>query len=148
MYLKCLEPRVRAGPRCVRPAEAAFRAHLNDFPNVAMACDGSHIPFKPPMKSTHRVEYQNYKGWHSILAVAFVDSYYRFFDLDVGAPGKAGDNTVLKHNWLMRAIKEDPDKWLGKHGVVLGDSGASDGDGFFLNPFHSPTEPSRCWFNF
>jgi len=115
---------------------------------VAMACDGSHVPFRPRCKKEHAKEYRNYKGWTSILAVAFVDSYYRFFDIDVGFPGKAGDNTVLKYNWLMAAIKEDPDKWLGKHGFILGDSGASDADGFFLNPYHAPTAPERCWFNF
>ena len=123
-------------------------ASRRGIPRVALACDGSHIPFHPRCGQKMQGEYRNYKGWHSILAVAFVDSYYRFFDLDVGAPGKAGDNTVLKHNWLMAKIKEDPDRWLGEHGVILGDSGASDGDAFFLNPYHAPTEPERCWFNF
>ena len=123
-------------------------ASRRGMPNVAMACDGSHVPFRPRCNKQHAKEYRNYKGWTSILAVAFVDSYYRFFDLHAGFPGKAGDNTVLKHYWLMREIKADPDKWLGKNGVVLGDSGASDADGFFLNPYHSPTAPERCWFNF
>ena len=123
-------------------------ASRRGMPNVTMACDGSHIPFRPNCKKQHAKEYRNYKGWTSILAVAFTDSYYRFFDLHVGYPGKAGDNTVLKHYWLMKEIKADPDKWLGKNGVVLGDSGASDADGFFLNPYHSPTSPERCWFNF
>jgi hypothetical protein len=94
------------------------------------------------------MEYRNFKGWTSILAVAFVDSYYRFFDIDVGYPGRAGDNTVLAHNWLMSAIAKYPELWLGPNGVILGDSGASDGDAFFLNPYHSPTEPERLWFNF
>ena len=89
------------------------------------------------------MEYRNFKGWPSILAVAFVDSYYRFFDIDVGYPGRAGDNTVLKQNWLMREIGQDPDRWLGPGGVILGDSGASDGDQFFLNPYHSPEDPTR-----
>ena len=93
-----------------------------------LACDGSHIPFKPKNKQL-AVEYRNYKGWHSILAVAYVDSFYRFFDIDVGYPGRAGDNTVLQHNWLLKAIKADRDKWLGPGGVVLGDSGAGDGGG-------------------
>ena len=96
------------------------------------------------------MDYRNYKGWYSILAVAFVDSYYRFFDVDVGYPGRAGDNTVLKQNWLMEAIKADPDVWLGKGGVILGDSGAGDGGAFFLNPYHSPdqSQPDRLYFNF
>ena len=31
---------------------------------------------------------------------------------------------------------------------ILGDSGASDGDTFFINPYHSPTDGDKCWFNF
>jgi hypothetical protein len=122
-------------------------ASRRGVPNVTLACDGSHIPFKPPNKRV-ALDYRNYKGWYSILAVAFVDSYYRFFDLDVGYPGRAGDNTVLSKNWLMRALSVDPAAWLGPGGLVLGDSGASDGDSFFMNPFHAPTEPEKCWFNF
>ena len=68
--------------------------------------------------------------------------------MDVGFPGRAGDNTVLQHNWLMKAIAKDPDAWLGPGRVILGDSGASDGDAFFLNPYHSPEEPEKLWFNF
>eukprot|EP00966_Prymnesium_polylepis_P322513 7378771-Prymnesium_polylepis.1 len=82
---------------------------------VSLACDGTHIPFKPKGKKL-AMEYRNFKGWPSILAVAFVDSYYRFFDIDVGYPGRAGDNTVLKHNWLMREIAQDADRWLGPGG--------------------------------
>jgi len=37
---------------------------------VAMATDGTHIPH-PGWP-----DYRNYKGWESILAVAFVDSFY------------------------------------------------------------------------
>ena len=122
-------------------------ASRRGFRPVALACDGTHVPFKPKGKRW-QMEYRNFKGWTSILAVAFVDSYYRFFDIDVGYPGRAGDNTVLAHNWLMSAISKDPELWLGPNGVILGDSGASDGDAFFLNPYHSPTDPERLWFNF
>lgn len=114
---------------------------------ATLACDGSHIPFHPKNRAV-ALDYRNYKGWKSILAVAFVDSYYRFFELDVGYPGRAGDNTVLAQSSLMQAIKSDPDKWLGPGGVVLGDSGASDGDSVFLNPYHNPSEEEKCWFNF
>ena len=114
---------------------------------ASMAVDGSHIPFKPKNK-TFCMDYRNYKGWTSILAVAFVDSFYRFFEVDVGYPGRAGDNTVLTRNPLLAKISADPDKWLGKGGVILGDSGASDSDRVFLNPYHCPTEPEKCWFNF
>ena len=122
-------------------------ASRRGFPNVTLAVDGSHIPFRPKSKA-FSMDYRNFKGWTSILAVAFVDSYYRFLDVDVGYPGRAGDNTVLTRSTLMAAITSDPDKWLGKGGVILGDSGASDHDKVFLNPYHCPTEPEKCWFNF
>ena len=51
------------------------------------------------------IDYRNYKGWTSILAVAFVNSFHLFVDAAVGAPGRSGDNTVLKDCWLMKAIK-------------------------------------------
>ena len=122
-------------------------ASRRGFRPVALACDGSHIPYKPKGKKL-AMEYRNFKGWQSILTVAFVDSFYCFYDIDVGYPGRAGDNTVLKHNWFMREVAKDPDRWLGPGGVILGDSGASDGDAYFLNPYHSPTDPKRLWFNF
>lgn len=135
------------------PSAADLAAVQSEFASrrglapVAQAVDGSHIPWKPKGKAL-QMDYRNFKGWPSILAVAFVDSYYRFFELDVGWPGRAGDNTVLKHSWLMTAIGEDPDLWLGKGGVILGDSGASDGDQYFLNPYHQPTDAKKLWFNF
>ena len=112
-----------------------------------LACDGSHVPFKPKSRGVY-LDYRNYKGWTSILAVAFVDSYYRFWEMDVGFPGRAGDNTVLKRSAVMQAIAQDPEHYLGPGGLVLGDSGASDGDNVFLNPYHNPTSADKCWFNF
>ena len=114
---------------------------------VALACDGTHLPFQPHSKKI-AMDYRNFKGWYSILAVAFVDSFYRFFDIDVGYPGRAGDNTVLQHNWLLKAMQADRTKWLGEGGVILGDSGASDSGKLFMNPYHAPTDPERLWFNF
>jgi hypothetical protein len=124
---------------CVRSEFAARRG----VPNVAMACDGSHVPF-----GTTHAEYRNYKGWYSILCVAFVNSYHLFVDADVGFPGQAGDNTVLRHSWLMGQIKADPTAWLGQNGVILGDGGASDGDGVFMNPYPNPHTDSEFYFNF
>ena len=113
------------------------------LPNVALACDGSHVPF-----GTHHGDYRNYKGWYSILCVAFVNSYHLFVDADVGYPGKAGDNTVLRDSWVMSQIMADRDAWLGPNGLILGDGGASDGDGVFLNPYPHPSTPEEFYFNF
>ena len=137
---------------CTQPKSSHLHAVRSEFasrrgiPNVAMACDGTHIPFNPARKNA--IDFKNYKGWTSILVVAFVDSFYRFVDADVGWSGRAGDNTVLAQNWLLKAISKDRESWLGKDGLIIGDGGASDGDNVFLNPFHAPTEPSKCWYNF
>ena len=87
--------------------------------NVALACDGTHVPFHPSGGKKVRMMYRNYKGWTSILAVAFVDSYHRFFDMHVGFPGKAGDNTVLARYRLMDEIRADPAMWFGENGVIF-----------------------------
>ena len=108
--------------------------------NIAMCVDGTHIPWRP-YKVAHRSEYRNYKGWHSILCVAFVSPFHLFIDGDVGYPGRAGDNTVLNNSPLMDAIHADPEAWLGRDGLIIGDGGASDGDRCFLNPYHTPRTP-------
>ena len=102
--------------------------------NVAMAVDGSHVPFKPD-KFTDRQDYKNYKGFYSTLVLAFVNSFHLFIDADLGYPGRAGDNTVLENSWLMRQIRADREAWLGPDGVILGDCGASDGGGLLMNPY-------------
>lgn len=48
----------------------------------------------------------------------------------------------------MQSLQMEADKYLGKGGVILGDSGVGDGGNVFLNPYHAPTSPERCWFNF
>ena len=115
--------------------------------NIAMAVDGTHIPFHPTCAAT-AMDYQNYKGWKSILCVAFVNPYHLFIDGDTGHPGRAGDNTVLRTARIMDDITSDPVAWLGPNGLIVADGGASDHDTFFLNPYHNPTSPERCWFNF
>ena len=116
-------------------------------PNVAMAVDGTHVPFRPDEASSHS-DWRNYKGWNSILCVSFVNSYYMFVESDVGSAGRSGDNTVLKQCWMMRQIMADREGWLGPEGVIAADGGASDGDGVLLNPYSQPTTPEECWFNF
>ena len=106
-------------------------------PNVAMAVDGSHVPYRPDDKDT-AIDYRNYKGWTSILAVAFVNSFHLFVDAAVGAPGRTGDNTVLKDCWLMKAIKADREAWLGPQGIIAADGGASDHSDLLLNPYRVP----------
>jgi hypothetical protein len=85
--------------------------------NCVMAVDGTHIPYTPRYRQTAE-DYKNYKGFHSILALCFVNSFYLFVDADVGFPGRAADNTVLARSDMMEAIKQDPDKWLGQGGCI------------------------------
>lgn len=130
------------------PAAAVVQRWRSEFAarrgisNVAMAVDGSHVPF------AGNAECRNYKGWTSILVVAFVTPFYTFVDADVGAPGRAGDNTVLEQSWLMRQIRDDPDKWLGVDGVVAADSGASDGGFRLLNPIPNAIHVEDVYCNF
>ena len=92
--------------------------------------------------------HRNYKGWESILVVAFVNSFYLFVDGDVGAPGRSGDNTVLQQSWLLEEIKKNPVLWLGEDGVIAADGGASDGGKLLLNPIPNAREPDDCYYNF
>ena len=116
-------------------------------PNVAMATDGTHLPFRPDDHSAY-FDYRNNKGWTSILCVAFVNSYYLFVDADVGAAGISGDNTVLKDSWLLQNIQANRTAWLGEEGLIAADGGASDGSGLLLNPYRSPTDQDKKFYNF
>jgi hypothetical protein len=117
-------------------------ASRRGIPNVALACDGTHVRFV-----TSDDDYRNYKGWHSILVLAFVNSFHLFVSADIGWPGRAGDGTALKYSKFMEAVRQDRQSWIGDD-VILGDGGASDGDGVILNPYRNPTSPDEFWFNF
>ena len=103
--------------------EAAGRRGIGNCP---MACDGTHVPFRPE-RAEHAQDYKCYKGFYSILVLAFVNPFHLFVDGDVGAAGRSGDNTVLRNSWLMKQIEADRDAWLGQEGYVCADGGASDG---------------------
>ena len=109
---------------------------------VAMAVDGTHVPFRG------NFDYRNYKGWTSILAVAFVNSFHLFVDADVGHAGRAGDNGVLASSWILQQINADPEAWLGKDGVIAADGGASDGGELLINPIPDARTAEDQWYNF
>lgn len=137
------EPPSQAAIRLVRETFGARRG----ISEICMAVDGSHIAFEPREAHT-AIEYRNYKGWHSILAVAFVNSFHLFVDINVGHAGRSGDNTVLRSWEFMERLLAHPDVWLGPGGMVAADGGVSDADNVFLNPYHTPETQREVWFNF
>ena len=115
--------------------------------NVAMAVDGTHVPYVPPIEK-FRNEYKNYKEWMSILVVAFVNSFHFFVDVDVGYPGKSGDSLVLRDSRFLAKVNCDKAAWLGDDGVIAADSGASDRGQLLLNPIPNPKSEKDVWYNF
>ena len=74
------------------------------LPNWVGAGDGRHIRVKCPQNSASR--YFNYKGYFSILLMAFVDPRYEFLFVDAECQGIASDRGVLRSTKLWRALKE------------------------------------------
>ena len=70
----------------------------------AGSIDGSHIPVSPP--SLNHTDYDNRKGWYSILVQAVVDHKYMFRDLCVGWPGSVHDARVLANCAFFNKAKE------------------------------------------
>ena len=59
--------------------------------NVALVTDGCHVPYIPQKELTKK-DYKNYKGWTSLLLVAFVNSFHLFVEVEAGHAGKSGDS--------------------------------------------------------
>ena len=95
--------------------------------------------------------YCNYKGWHSILVVTYVNSYYLFAHGLVASPGKMADTGALKSCEFLHAISADDsvrEAWLGRGGLIAGDGGTHDEKGILLTPIPGPTTPQDLWYNF
>ena len=60
------------------------------FPNSYAAVGGKHVGVICPPHSGS--DYLNYKGFYSIVLMAFVDDDYRFVVAEVGAHGKISDS--------------------------------------------------------
>jgi hypothetical protein len=75
------------------------------FPQCVGAIDGSHIPILAP--SEHRNEYYNRKGWYSVQLQAVCDHRYRFWDIEVGWPGRAHDARVFANSHLFESAVAD-----------------------------------------
>lgn len=73
---------------------------------VRLAVDGTHTPFFPLDASTAE-DYKNYKYWHSMLTLAFVNPAYMFEEAEIGWPGRNGDPTILANSWIKWARTGD-----------------------------------------
>ena len=66
------------------------------FSYAFAAVDGSHLPIKCPNGGAQAMkQYFNFKGFYSIVLMAFVDEEYRFIWASIGAPGSTHDSTLL-----------------------------------------------------
>ncbi|KAM3862871.1 uncharacterized protein ACN63O_012764 [Diretmus argenteus] len=80
------------------PSTAEFREIMQGFrdrwrfPQVGGCIDGTHIKIRAP--SENSADYFNRKGDHSIILQGVVDHRLRFWDINVGRPGKVHDARV------------------------------------------------------
>ena len=152
--VRVLGPDYLPGSDCPPPPERLARireefAKRRGIPNVALAVDGTHIPFSPP-DGAQKDLWRNYKGWHSIHLLLYVNSFHLISFFTVGGTGRTSDNFALDQCPLMRRLK-DPQwrkRWLGEDGLIAGDGGTSDDEGLILVPVPMAQEMKDVWYNF
>ena len=137
-----------------QPTPARIRACWEEFavrqgfPRVGLAVDGTHVPWRPD-DCMNKEDFHNYKGWHSLLTMAWVNSFYEFVETENGHPGRANDAGVLQFSWFLQQLLQDRDAWLGPDGFVLGDGG-TDGVAadIIMTPYDNATTAIKAYFNF
>ena len=75
-----------------------------DFPQVAGAIDGTHIPVIRPQDNPS--DYYNRKGFYSIIMQAVVDFRGLFLDTYIGWPSKVHDARVFSNSSIYRKGRE------------------------------------------
>lgn len=84
---------------------------LWQLPHCLGAVDGKHIGVKKFGK--HGSLLFNYKGFNSIILLAFVDARYRIIHFNVGAPGSRSDGGVFEEDRFGRALlRGKMESWL------------------------------------
>lgn len=89
-------------PKYIKPPSAAgFRLIAQGFrdkwrfPQVVVAIDGTHININIRAPPNTPADYFNRKGQYSIILQAVVDHKLKFWDINVGRPGKVHDARVF-----------------------------------------------------
>lgn len=67
------------------------------------AIDGKHVNIKPPAGSGSY--YYNYKGAHSLVLLAVVNSNYEFIMCDFGINGRISDGGVIEYSHFYWKLK-------------------------------------------
>ncbi|XP_066913587.1 uncharacterized protein [Clytia hemisphaerica] len=75
------------------------------FPNCFAAADGKHIAIKCPPDSGS--EFFNYKGFYSVVLLAFVDFDYKFLIAEVGCQGRISDGGVYRSSDFFKDLKNE-----------------------------------------
>ncbi len=117
------------------------------IPDVDLAVDGTHVPWRPDDAET-REDHHNYKGWYSLVSLAYVNSYYMFVDAEIGWPGRANDAAIIEYSALMKALRANPSSVLGPNGVILGDGGCSGVDERIVTPYDNAVTQIQRYCNF
>ena len=74
------------------------------FPNAFAAADGKHIAINHPYGSGS--EFYNYKGFYSIVLLAYVDYDYKFIYADVGCQGRISDGGVYRNSTFFSKLSK------------------------------------------
>lgn len=76
---------------------------MSNFPNLLGAVDGKHVRIIPPPGSGSY--FYNYKGEHSLVLMAVVNSNYEFIMADFGVNGRISDGGVIEYTKFFDKLK-------------------------------------------
>ena len=93
-------------PRTPDDWRAVARGFSNrwNFQHCLGALDGKHVAIRCPRNGGSL--FYNYKGFHSIVMMALVDSDYKFIWVDIGSYGSASDAQIFNHSELYEMIED------------------------------------------
>ena len=73
------------------------------FPRTLGALDGKHVAIRCPHNGGSL--YYKYKGYYSVVLMAFVDADYKFLWVNIGAQGGCSDAQIWNQCDLKKAIE-------------------------------------------